>query len=30
MAAGVVDRLMEVSDLMALLEADERRLERAA
>jgi hypothetical protein len=30
MAAGVVDRLMEVSDLVALLEADERGLERAA
>jgi len=30
MAAGVVDRLMEVSDLVALLEAKERGLERAA
>jgi IS1 family transposase len=30
MAAGVVDRLMEVSDLVAMLEADERGLERAA
>lgn len=30
MAAGVVDRLFEVSDLVALLEADEQRLERAA
>jgi hypothetical protein len=30
MAAGVVDRLMEVSDLVALLEAEERGLERAA
>jgi hypothetical protein len=30
MAAGVSDRLWEVSDLIALLEADERGLERAA
>jgi hypothetical protein len=30
MAAGVTDRLWEVSDLVALLEASERRLERAA
>src|ERR1035437_2294656 len=30
MAAGVTDRLWEVSDLVALLEADERELERAA
>ena len=30
MAAGVTDRLREVSDLVALLEASERRLERAA
>ena len=30
MAAGVTDRLSEVSDLVALLEADERGLERAA
>lgn len=30
MAAGVTDRLWEVSDLVALLEAEERRLERAA
>ena len=30
MAAGVTDRLWEVSDLVALLEADERGLERAA
>ena len=30
MAAGVTDRLWEVSDLVALLETDERRLERAA
>ena len=29
-AAGVTDRLWEVSDLVALLEADERGLERAA
>jgi len=28
--AGVTDRLWEVSDLVALLEADERGLERAA
>jgi hypothetical protein len=30
MPAGVTDRLWEVSDLVALLEADERGLERAA
>lgn len=30
LAAGVIDRLWEVSDLVALLEADERGLERAA
>ena len=30
MAAGVTDRLWEVSDLVVLLEADERGLERAA
>ena len=30
MAAGVTDRLWEVSDLVALWEAEERRLERAA
>jgi hypothetical protein len=30
MAAGVTTRLMEVSDLVALLEAEERGLERAA
>lgn len=30
MAAGVTDRLWEVSDLVTLLEASERRLERAA
>ena len=30
MAAGVTHRLWEVKDLVALLEADERRLERAA
>ena len=30
MAAGVTDRLWEVSDLVALLEASERGLERAA
>jgi hypothetical protein len=30
MAAGVTDRLWEVSDLVALLEADEQGLERAA
>jgi hypothetical protein len=30
MAVGVTDRLWEVSDLVAPLEADERRLERAA
>jgi hypothetical protein len=30
MAAGVTDRLWGVSDLVALLEADERALERAA
>jgi IS1 family transposase len=30
MAAGVTDRLWEVSDLVALLEADERELPRAA
>jgi hypothetical protein len=30
MAAGVTDRLWELSDLVALLEADERGLERAA
>ena len=29
MAAGVTDRLWEVSDLIALLEATERRLEKA-
>ena len=29
-AVGVVDRLMNVSDLVALLEAKERELERAA
>ena len=29
MAAGVTDRLWEVSNLVALLEADERGLERA-
>ncbi len=29
-AAGVTDRLWEVSDLVALLEASERELERAA
>ena len=29
-AAGVTDRLWEVSDLVALLEASERGLERAA
>lgn len=30
MAAGVNDRLFEVSDLVALLEAEEREVERAA
>ena len=30
MAAGVTNRLWEVSDLIAMLEADERGLERAA
>jgi hypothetical protein len=30
MAAGVTDRLWEVSDLVALMEASERGLERAA
>jgi hypothetical protein len=30
MAAGVTDRLWEVSDLVALLEDEERGLERAA
>jgi len=30
MAAGVADRLWEVSDLVALLAAEERGLERAA
>ncbi len=30
MAAGVTDRLWEVSDLVAAWEASERRLERAA
>jgi hypothetical protein len=30
MAAGVTDRLWEVADLVALLEADEPGLERAA
>lgn len=30
MAAGVTDRLLEVSDLVALLGAEERRAERAA
>jgi hypothetical protein len=30
MAAGVTDRLWEVSDLVALLEASERGLERPA
>jgi hypothetical protein len=30
MAAGVTDRLWEVSDPVGLLEADERGLERAA
>src|SRR5437879_6272021 len=29
-AGGITDRLWEVSDLVTLLEADERRLERAA
>jgi hypothetical protein len=29
-SAGVTDRLWEVSDLVALLKTDERRLERAA
>jgi hypothetical protein len=30
MAAGVTDRLWEVSDLVALIESEERGLERAA
>jgi hypothetical protein len=30
MAAGVTDRLWAVSELVVLLEASERRLERAA
>jgi hypothetical protein len=30
MTAGVTDRLYEVSDLVALLEAEERREQRAA
>ena len=30
MAAGVVNRLYEISDLVALLEAEERKAERAA
>jgi hypothetical protein len=30
MAAGVIDRLLEVYDLVALLEAEERRAKRAA
>jgi hypothetical protein len=30
MAAGVTDRLSEVSDLVALLEAEEKELPRAA
>jgi len=30
MAAGVTDRLFEVSDLVALLEAEERESDRAA
>jgi len=30
MAAGVTDRVLEVSDLVAMLEAQERGLERAA
>ena len=30
MAAGVTDRLWEVSDLVGLIEAEERGLERAA
>ena len=30
MAAGVTDRLWDVSDLVVLLEPEERRLERAA
>lgn len=30
MAAGVTDRLWEVSDFVGLIEASERRLERAA
>ncbi len=30
MAAGVTDRVWEVSDLVALLEAEERGMERAA
>jgi hypothetical protein len=30
MAPGVTDRLWEVSDLVAFLEADERELARAA
>jgi hypothetical protein len=30
MAAGVTDRLLEVSDLVALLEAEDRESDRAA